>query len=105
MSLLGHLGFVLLSSFDIRALSFTAIFTISRNSDSANGMTDKRDWRTSGIAFSGEWLLISRSVTGRGSGLTGTRSTEDQSPSFAVESGYAVRITLAIPTTALSSPL
>src|ERR1043165_9062425 len=103
MSLLGHLGFVLLSSFVLRHL--LAIFTISRNSDSANGMTDKRDWRTSGIAFSGEWLLISRSVTGRGSGLTGTRSTEDQSPSFAVESAYAVRITLAIPITALSSPL
>src|SRR5437773_2139564 len=82
-----------------------AIFTISLNSGSANGMTDKRDWRTSGIPFSGEWLLISRRLTGRRSGLTGTRSTVDQSPSFAVESGYAVRITFAIPTTALFSPL
>ena len=29
------------------------------------------------------WLLISRSVTGRASGLTAARSTVDQSPSFA----------------------
>src|SRR6266542_4073029 len=81
------------------------IFTISRNSDSAKGITDRRDCRTNGIPFSGEWFLISRSVTALCSGFTGARSTVDQSPSFAVESRYAVRITFAIPTTALSTPL
>ena len=85
--------------------TYIPIFTISRNAGSANSITDKRDWRTSGIPFRREWLLISRSVTGLRSGLTGARSTVDQSPSFAVASRYAVRITLAIPTTALSSPL
>ena len=41
------------------------MFTISRNSGSARGMTDKRDWRIKGIPFNRELLLISRSVTGR----------------------------------------
>ena len=41
------------------------------------------------ISFNRGRLLISRSVTGRPSGLTGARSTVDQSPSFAVESRYA----------------
>jgi hypothetical protein len=39
--------------------------------------------------------LISRSVTGRANGLLAAISTVDQSPSFAVGSGYAVRVTLA----------
>ena len=44
--------------------TYVPIFTISRNAGSANGITDKRDWRTSGMPLSLEWLLISRSVTG-----------------------------------------
>jgi hypothetical protein len=63
------------------------MFTISRNSGSARGMTDKRDWRINGISLKRELLLISRRVTGRPSGLIAARSTADQSPSFAVESG------------------
>src|SRR4029450_7138899 len=58
------------------------IFTISQNSDSANGITDRRDCRTNAIPFSGGWLLISRSATDRCSGLTGARSTVDHSASL-----------------------
>ena len=50
-------------------------------------MTDKRGRCTNGIPFNRELALISRSVTDRARGLTAARSTVDQSPSFAVESG------------------
>jgi len=81
------------------------IFRIKRNACTLNGMTDKRDCRTSAIFFSADFALISRNVTGRRKGFSGTRSTALQSPSFAVASRYAVRATFAIPTTPLSSPL
>src|SRR2546423_551498 len=61
-----------------------AILIISRNAGSSKGITDKRDCRTRGILFNRRLLLMSRSATGRRSGLIGARSRVDQSPSFAI---------------------
>src|SRR5436305_660702 len=48
------------------------------NSLPLRGMTDRRDCRTSAMSLSSHFPLICVSVTGLGSGFTGTRSTEVQ---------------------------
>ena len=59
----------------------------------------------SAMFFNFESFLIASNSTGRFSAFTGTRSTQDQSPSFAVGSGYASFATRAMPTTVLSETL
>src|SRR5262249_8782578 len=76
-------------------------FTMASNAAFSSGMTLSRDWRTRGIERSALSALISSSVTGRLSFLTGARSTATHPASLAVGSGYASRVTSHTPTTAV----
>ena len=55
------------------------ICRILRHSSSRTGATDRRDWRISSIFASAGSALISASVTGRGSGRTGSTRTRTHS--------------------------
>src|SRR5687767_8865307 len=64
-----------------------------------------RELRTRTIFFKTESALICSREIGCFSGLSGAKSTADQSPSLAVLSGYASVTTLAMPTICLSETL
>lgn len=66
--------------------SQTPMLTMISNSLELSGMTDRRDWRTSGIFFNEGSLLISCSDTGRFNARIGVRSTVLQSSFPAVGS-------------------
>ena len=63
---------------------------------SVTGMTDSREMRTSGKSLNAAVALISASVTGRGSFLTGATSTTAALPVLSSGSGYASPSAFAI---------
>src|SRR5207237_5300902 len=84
---------------------YRAIFSIRAHSASDTGITERREIRTSGNVANALSALISLSVTGRGSFLTGPTSTTDALPLVSSGSGYASDSAVAIATTDFSSPV